>query len=304
MVCPDGSRSVDLDGLQGVSGKSPVCTAEFQRYIFKMAKPRKRHVQQEMFTRSGTTRRDGSRRGGKRRGAGRKPKDGKRAGSPHKTRPEIRKNWAIHVVMRVEEEIGSLRKRDMYRAIREATIAVARRELHDATVGHFRIVHISIQGTHIHMLVEAGHKTALSRGMQSFQISAAKHLNAVVSLKWGRRRRGRVFTDRYHEEIIKTPTQARNALAYVLNNWRKHREDRSDNTRGWNVDAYSTGIQFTGWREREDAMFMWKPRDTYKPLVVYLPRTWLLQAGWRERGGGSIPFSYVPGKPRAARTRT
>src|SRR5688500_9390335 len=112
-----------------------------------MAKPRKRHVQQEMFTRSGTTRRDGSRRGGKRRGAGRKPKNGTRAGSPHKTRPEIRKNWAIHVVIRVEKEIGNLRKRDMYRAVREATIAVARRELHDASVGFFRIVHISIQGT-------------------------------------------------------------------------------------------------------------------------------------------------------------
>jgi putative transposase len=264
-----------------------------------MAKPRKRHVQQEMFTRSGTTRRDGSRRGGKRRGAGRKPKDGKRAGSPHKTRPEIRKNWAVHVVVRVEKEIGSLRKRDMYRAVREATIAVARRELHDATVGYFRIVHISIQGTHIHLIVEAGNKTALSRGMQSFQISAAKHLNATVGAKRGTQRRGRVFTDRFHEEIIKTPTQARNALAYVLNNWRKHREDRSAHTRGWNVDAFSTGIQFTGWREREDAVFMWKPHDTYKPLVVYLPRTWLLQAGWRKHGGGSIPFSYVPGQLRA-----
>jgi REP element-mobilizing transposase RayT len=249
-----------------------------------------------MLTLGGNTRRDGSRRGGKRRGAGRKPRDGRRAGSPHKSRPEIKKNWAIHVVMRVEKDIGSLRKRDMYRAVREATIAVARRELHDASVGFFRIVHISIQGTHIHMIVEAGNKTALSRGMQSFQISAAKHMNAAVGEKRGTPRRGRVFTDRFHEEIIKTPTQARNALAYVLNNWRKHREDRSDRTRGWNVDAFSTGLQFTGWREREGAVFMWRGRETYKPLVVYLPRTWLLQTGWRELGGGTIPFAYVPGQ--------
>jgi REP element-mobilizing transposase RayT len=268
-----------------------------------MAKPRKRHVQQEMLTLSGTTRRDGSRRGGKRRGAGRKPK-GKRAGSPHKARPEIRKNWAIHVVMRVEKDIGSLRKRDMYRAVREATIAVARRELHDAGIGFFRIVHISIQGNHVHMIVEAGNKTALSRGMQSFQISAAKHLNAAVSVKRGSPRRGRVFSDRFHEEIIKTPTQARHALAYVLNNWRKHREDRSPSARGWNVDAFSTGVQFAGWREREDAVFMWRPRETYKPLVVYLPTSWLLRIGWRERGGGTIPFSYVPGQPRGGVGRT
>jgi putative transposase len=263
-----------------------------------MARPRKRHVQQDMFTIGGTTRRDGSRRGGKRRGAGRKPKDGKRAGSPHKVRPEIKKNWAIHVVLRVEQAIGSLRKREMYAGLREATLAVARRELHDDDLGLFRIVHISIQKTHIHMLVEAGNKTALSRGMQSFQISAAKHLNAAVSVNRPTRRRGRVFTDRFHQEIIKTPTQARNALAYVLNNWRKHREDLGGPARNWNVDAFSTGIQFTGWREREDAIFMWTPRETYKPLVVYLPQSWLLRVGWRVRGGGTIPFAYVPG-PRS-----
>jgi putative transposase len=262
-----------------------------------MVRPLKRHVQQEMFTRSGTTRRDGSRRGGKRRRAGRKPANGRRAGSPHKARPEITGRWPLHVVMRVEDEIGSLRKRAMYGALREATIAVAKRELHDAEVGYFRIIHISIQRTHIHMIVEAGHKTALSRGMQSFQISAAKHLNAAISVKRVERRRGRVFTDRYHSEIITSPTQARNALAYVLNNWRKHREDRADATRSWNVDAFSTGILFTGWREREDAIFMWKPRETYKPLVVYLPKTWLLRDGWRERGGGTIPFGYIPSQP-------
>jgi hypothetical protein len=70
------------------------------------------------------------------------------------------------------------------------------------------------------MLVEADNKQALSRGMQSFQISAAKHLNRAASVKvmkeGGQRRRGTVFPDRYHQEIIKSPTQARRALAYVL----------------------------------------------------------------------------------------
>jgi len=39
--------------------------------------------------------------------------------------------------------------------------------------------------------------------MQGFQISAAKHLNAAISKgKPGPRRRGTVFPDRYHAEII------------------------------------------------------------------------------------------------------
>ena len=44
-----------------------------------------------------------------------------------------------------------------------------------------RIVHLSIQGNHVHLLVEAENRMALARGMQAFEISAAKHINAAVS---------------------------------------------------------------------------------------------------------------------------
>jgi REP element-mobilizing transposase RayT len=206
----------------------------------------------------------------------------------------------VHVVLRATRDIGSLRKRFMYRAIREATIAVAMRELHDREGGAFRIIHISIQRDHVHLLVEADHKRALSNGMQRFQISAAKHINAAVSLRRSERRRGPVFPDRFHQEIIETPRQARHALSYVLNNWRKHRQDRVDFARSWNVDPFSTGVQFPGWKEREDAIVWWKIRETYDPLVVYLPKTWLLREGWTRHG--RISWSEVPGpKQRACR---
>ena len=150
-------------------------------------------------------------RGGKRRGAGRRPK-GRRAGSPHKARPELKARHPVHVVLRVIGAVGSLRRRFTYRAIREATLTTARRD-------DFRIVHVSIQRTHVHLLVEADGKRALASGMQGFQISAAKHLNAAISKgKPGPRRRGTVFPDRYHAEIITSPRQARHALAYVLVN--------------------------------------------------------------------------------------
>jgi hypothetical protein len=49
--------------------------------------------------------------------------------------------------------------------------------------------------------------------MQAFQISAAKHINGVVSMRRGERRRRSVFPDRFHQTIIKSPRQARRALA-------------------------------------------------------------------------------------------
>ena len=129
--------------------------------------------------------------GGKRRGAGRPPK-GNRAGSPHKAREFLHERYPVHVTLRVVPAVGALRKRKAYRAVREATLTAARRE-------DFRIVHLSIQRTHIHLLVEAKNKDALAVGMQGFQISAAKHLNAAISKgKPGPRRRGTVFPDRYH----------------------------------------------------------------------------------------------------------
>src|SRR5262245_19351572 len=165
-------------------------------------------------------------RGGKRRGAGRPPK-GTRAGSPHKERPFLHARYPVHVVLRVVSAVGSLRRRCVYQAIRDATLTTARRE-------DFRIVQISIQRTHVHLLVEANDKLALARGMQGFQISAAKHLNAAISKgKPGSRRRGVVFPDRYHAEIIRSPQQARHALSYVVNNWRRHQEDHKAPMSGW-----------------------------------------------------------------------
>jgi REP element-mobilizing transposase RayT len=274
-------------------------------YMVWMARaPRlKAHVQQELF----------KPRGGYRKRAGRKPK-GKRAGSRHKARPELKGRYPVHVVLRVVDAIGTLRKRHTYKALREATLAVALRELDADEAGAFRIVHISIQGNHIHLLVEADHKLALSRGMQSFQISAAKHLNRAVSIRgmtrgtpgyrkaMRERRRGTVFPDRYHQEIITSPRQARRTLAYVLNNWRKHREDKGELQRTWKVDPFSTGILFDGWKEREQAVFYMPYRDTYEPMFVYLPKTWLLRVGWR-KGGSLISFFEVPSAKPHARIR-
>ena len=229
-------------------------------------------------------------RGGKRRGAGRPPK-GARAGSPHKTRPVHHARYPVHVVLRVAREIGNLRRHDVYHAIREASLITARRE-------DFRIVHLSIQRTHLHMIVEADDKAALAAGMQGFQISAAKRINALgaraaaASASGPAKRRGAVFVDRYHAVPITSPRQARHTLSYVMNNFRKHDEDRSGVARGWNVDWFSSGPMFPGWREDEDDPWLMRHPPSYAPLMVRRPRTWLMHEGWKR--SGSISRHAVP----------
>jgi REP element-mobilizing transposase RayT len=206
-------------------------------------------------------------RGGRRRNAGR-PKTGRCRDAPHRVRPDLSARHPVHVVLRVKERIGRLRTGEMYRVIRR----VMERYLGRAD---FRIVHLSIQHNHLHFLVEAVNRDALRAGMQSLAINCARALNDATN------QCGKVFEYRYHATVITTPRQARNSLAYVLNNWRRHREDVVDaRIRAWPVDPYSSGVTFTGWSKRP----VFELPASYVPLPVSPPRTALLRGGYEEFG--------------------
>jgi putative transposase len=274
-----------------------------------VAPARKTHVQQQIRWPNaagdlrGRKREESRARSKKKLGRPRKAN----AAQPHLKREAFKASEPLHVTLRVVRGVGRLRTRAGYAAIREAMIIALKYE-------DFRIIHLSIQGTHVHMLVEAEDRTALARGMQAFGISAAKQINAAISRAgnwWTRaqarargerprdRRKGRVF-DRYHVTIISTPRQARHELNYVLNNWRKHEEDRAAFARGWQIDPFASGWMFDGWKEREDEPFVWKLRETYEPMPVWRPKSWLLSQGWRRYG--LISTHEVPSFMRERRT--
>ena len=103
-------------------------------------------------------------------------------------------------------------------------------------------------------------------------------------------RAGKVFAYRYHATAIASPRQMRNALSYVLNNWRRHDEDEgSEAAHRAALDPYSTAIHFRGWREGEYAT----PAG-FEPLPSAAPQTWLLRVGWERRG--PISAWDVPGR--------
>ena len=68
----------------------------------------------------------------------------------------------------------------------------------------------------------------------------------------------------------------RNALAYVLNNWRRHREDRFA-VRGARFDPFSSATAFAEWHARPPS----ETEPERERLPVVLPSTWLLAVGWR-----------------------
>jgi REP element-mobilizing transposase RayT len=203
--------------------------------------------------------------GGRRVGAGRKRVG--RGRVQRRARPRLGKGVPVHVTMRCARAVGSMRRRAGYEAVRSALRVAARHE------ARFRVVQISIQRDHLHLIVEAADAGALSRGMVGFATSCARQVNRRLG------RRGAVFTDRYHAGQLASPRQVRNALAYVLNNWRKHRV-----ADGGAFDPFSSALAFDGW-----SVTVRGPSH----LPVTPARTWLLTTGWRRHR--AIDPLAVPG---------
>jgi putative transposase len=170
---------------------------------------------------------------------------------PHLTRQAFSRATPVHITLRVQPGIGHLRSQRSARALLNA--------FHKARVRFgVRIIHYSIQGNHLHLVVEADSAESLSRAMQALCIRLAKRLNALAS------RRGAVFADRYHSHVLATPREVANAVKYVIGNYRHHaREYLSAH---WE-DALSS------------ARFLRTEPGRDAPVAE--PRTWLLRVGWR-----------------------
>jgi hypothetical protein len=142
--------------------------------------------------------------------------------------------------------------------------AAVRHALSAASTDRFRLLHFSVQADDLHLLVEADETTALARGLQGLAIRVAKAVNRTLG------RHGAVWDDRYHARSLTTPREVRNALVYVLQNWRKH----IPGARG--VDARASAGWFDGWRT-----MVARPLG---PTPVAVAHTWLARIGWRRHG--------------------
>jgi len=128
-------------------------------------------------------------------------------------------------------------------------------------------VHYAVLKNHTHFLVEGKERASLTSGLQGLAIRIARALNRA----W--KRSGKVFADRYHDRILRTPREVRTALVYVLRNGAHHGD------LGWPIEPCTSGPWFDGWSD---------PNATKGWEVFLRPvaraGTWLLTKGWRRHG--------------------
>ena len=99
-------------------------------------------------------------------------------------------------------------------------------------------VHYTVQGNHLHLLVEAEDKTALSTGMKGLAVRCARAINGVMG------RQGRVFADRYHEHVLKSRREVAHALRYVFGNFAHHAKNRGAKVAAAFLDPFSSVAWF------------------------------------------------------------
>jgi hypothetical protein len=161
------------------------------------------------------------------------------------------------VTLRAVSALGCLRSPRVFPVVRDALAASSR-----AT---FRVIEFSVQADYVHLIAEADDARMLSSGIRGLAIRLALSVNRVL------RRRGRVFADRYHARALTTPGAVRNALVYVLMNFRKH------GASGGEVDPCSSAPWFDGWRVVAKIVRL-------APAPVVAARSWLARVGWRRHG--------------------
>jgi putative transposase len=183
--------------------------------------------------------------GGRRAGAGRPPGSRRSKRMSHAARPPVSPHRPHHVTVRVTRGTWNLRSQRCFRPVQRAL------ELARERPG-FRVVHFSVQHNHVHLIVEADDRRAMSNGLRALLARVARGLNGVMDVSGPR------FDDRYHQHVLATPTEVRNALHYVIGNRATHLARWGRSIARDVVDPFSSIAE---------------PR-------VKKPRSWLLREGW------------------------
>lgn len=215
--------------------------------------------------------------GGRRNGAGR-PNRSQTVN--HMKRPKVNIQKPLHITMRLKEGLPTIRSKNLVKEFK--------RGLKKAREQGLYVIHYSIQGNHIHLIAETKSNEALALGMRSLVGRFAKILRSRAYENFNGRRRGSVFKGRYHLHVLKTPTEMKNALEYVLLNYSKHLESIEY------LDPFSSAKYFSKWKTLLGKRFTSVIRFEVEAIdqeeiqnfdLLSPPKSWLCKTGWERAVG-------------------
>ncbi len=207
--------------------------------------------------------------GGARKGAGKKKTD--KGMQNHTARPVISCKTPLHINIKLHKNLPNMRTKKLFKVVKRA--------IHRAQIRGFRINQFAILKNHIHLIVEANDNKEMGKAMQALTISLAKSINGMC------KRKGKVFVDRYHLHILKTPNEVKQALIYLFKNAARHYRLKNI------FDPYSSLVVFNHREKLLDLHGFLVPKflssfnqicDHFDEIAKMIdpPRSWLLKFGW------------------------
>lgn len=153
-----------------------------------------------------------------------------RAGVAHLKRESFDQRMPVHVTLAFAQGVFNLRSERCWQPIREILQQASAPE----AVGEFAILEFTVQGNHMHLLVEADSSTVLRKRMQGLCTRIAKAIAKVMRLRGvappapvnGVPRPAKLLSDRFHSRVLHSMREASRVRKYILDNTKKHTFER------------------------------------------------------------------------------
>ena len=148
-------------------------------------------------------------------------------------RPAIRERGIRHIK---REEIKGLRPLHLTLKLIRADIQNKiilkglRYAIMRARLQGLRIIHYSLEHDHVHLYAESDNNETLGRAMKALGVTLVKRINRHF------KKSGSCYKTRYHLRILRSATEVKNVLNYILKNGIKHKRTKSL------IDPYNSAI--------------------------------------------------------------
>lgn len=93
-----------------------------------------------------------------------------------------------------------------------------------------RVVHYTLERDHVHLYAETSENKVLAKGMKALGVSLVKKINRNFKTK------GSCYKTRYHLRVLKSASEAKYVLNYILKNGIKHKRSKSI------IDPYNSAL--------------------------------------------------------------
>lgn len=141
-------------------------------------------------------------------------------GIRHIRREEITRPRPLHLTIKLIR--ADIQNKTILKALRHAILR--------ARLQGLKIIHYSLEHDHIHLYAESENNDVLARAMKALGVSLVKRINKYFNSK------GSCYKTRYHLRILRSASEVKNVINYILRNGIKHKRIKSI------IDIYNSSL--------------------------------------------------------------